>query len=148
MCGLLRCSFRLGWAMQEPWFVGRATGTATHTFLYHVPNYHLFMNLQGWVAAWVNETFMIKNVITQFENHQDFYSKGEGFIKVTCESTGDPNDINVAIRAACEQLSKADTGSPKIREIKNSGVFNERNTYYENGKLEIIFFAELYNKDR
>ncbi len=38
MCGLLRCSFRLRWAMQEPWFVGRATGTATHTFLYLVPN--------------------------------------------------------------------------------------------------------------
>ena len=38
MCVLLRCSFRLRWAMQEPWFVGRATGTATHTFLYLVPN--------------------------------------------------------------------------------------------------------------
>ena len=36
-CGLLRCSFRQGWAMRDAKTVGRVTGTATHTFLYHVP---------------------------------------------------------------------------------------------------------------
>ena len=31
-CGLLRCSFRLGWAMRDARSVERVTGTATHTF--------------------------------------------------------------------------------------------------------------------
>lgn len=35
-CGLLRCSFRQGWAMRDAKTVGRVTGTATHTFLYYV----------------------------------------------------------------------------------------------------------------
>ena len=37
-CGLLRCSFRQGWAMRDAKTVGRVTGTATHTFLLYVPN--------------------------------------------------------------------------------------------------------------
>ena len=37
-CGLLRCSFRLGWAMRDARSVGRVTGTVTHTFLYYVLN--------------------------------------------------------------------------------------------------------------
>lgn len=33
-CGLLRCSFRLGWAMRDARSVGRVTGTGPTLFLY------------------------------------------------------------------------------------------------------------------
>ena len=46
-CGLLRCSSMTDGQCETPWQVGRATGTATHTFLYHVPNNLISSNLHA-----------------------------------------------------------------------------------------------------
>ena len=86
---------------------------------------------------------MINVIKTQFEDSQEFYSKGSGRIIVTYKSADAPYDDRAAAKEACKQLSESDPHGPTIRVDDFS---REQKTTYKDGCYVTSFMAELCSK--